>query len=222
VLGVTQIGARFFAHRHSRAKEAIMIRICRGSALALLALPVAAPLVAQTAAPPPLRATQQIAAAVVAAPAEMRSDATVLGYGADGQLRPIRSGAGGMICLAPNPAQKEFHVACYHRSLEPFMARGRALRAAGLKGEQVDSARFSEIRTGTLAMPAQPAALYSLFGGTVDSATGKVTGAKPLFVIYVPGATPQSTGLPATPAEGVPWIMSAGTPRAHIMFVPTM
>ena len=52
--------------------------------------------------------------------------------------------------------------------------------------------------------------------------TGAVTGARPLFVIYVPGATPESTGLPATPAQGGPWIMSAGTPRAHIMFVPTM
>jgi len=190
-------------------------------ALAALLLPAGSP-AAQTTAPAPLRATQQIAAAVLAAPAELRSDATVLGYGADGQLRPLRTGAGGMICLAPNPAQSEFHVACYHRSLEPFMSRGRALRAAGLKGEQVDSARFAEVRAGTLAMPTQPAALYSLFGGSLDSATGAVTGAKPLFVIYVPGATPESTGLPATPSEGGPWIMSGGTPRAHIMFVPTM
>lgn len=183
------------------------------------ALAMSSLLSAQT---PALRANQQIAAAVLAAPPELRSDATVLGYATDGRLRPLRTGSGSMICLAPNPAQKEFHVACYHRSLEPFMARGRALRAGGLTGDQVDSARFAEVRTGALEMPAQPAALYSLSGGSLDPATGGVTGARPLFVVYVPGATPESTGLPATPVRGAPWIMSPGTPRAHIMFVPTM
>lgn len=197
-----------------------MTRPCWGLALTPCALAISSLLVAQTT--PPLRANQQIAAAVLAAPLEFRSDAAVLGYGADGQLRALRNGAGSMICLAPNPAQKEFHVACYHRSLEPFMARGRALRAGGLAGEQVDSARFAEVRAGTLRMPTEPAALYSLSGGSVDAATGAVTGAQPLFVIYVPGATPETTGLPTTPAKATPWIMSPGTPRAHIMFVPTM
>ncbi|HEX2449813.1 MAG TPA: hypothetical protein VHJ69_01660 [Gemmatimonadales bacterium] len=189
--------------------------------LATLATAGSAPLTAQTA---PLRATQQIAVAVLAAPPELRADATVLGYGADGQLRTLRAGTGGLICLAPNPAQKEFQVACYHRSLEPFMARGRALRAAGLEGERVDSARFAEVRAGTLEMPDHAAALYNMFGpaGSFDLATGRVTGAKTLFVVYIPGATPESTGIPETPAEGAPWIMAAGTPRAHIMFVPSM
>ncbi len=191
----------------------------RCAMLGALAVVAARPLSAQVA---PLRATQQIAAAVLPVPEELRAGATVLAYGADGQLRPIRTGSGAMICIGPDPSHTEFHVACYHRSLEPFMARGRALRAAGLKGEQVDSARFAEIRAGTLLMPAAPAALYSLFGGSFDPATGAAAGAKPLFVVYIPGATPETTGLPATPVQGGPWIMSPGTPRAHIMFVPTM
>lgn len=183
-----------------------------------------AALQAQDGGTPPLRATGQIAAAVLAAPPEFRATATVLGYGADGTLRTLREGSGGMICLAPNPAEKDFHVACYHRSLEPFMARGRALRAQGLKGEQVDSARFAEVRAGSLAMPGQAAALYQLFGkpGSFDPATGTATGAQSLFVIYVPGLTPEASGIPETPADDVPWIMSGGTPRAHIMFVPKM
>jgi hypothetical protein len=193
-----------------------------------LFLPVA--LGAQASAPPaaavrPLSEAAQIASAVQPLPAEFRADARVLGYreGRAG-LVTLRAGSGAFVCLASDPAATRFHVACYHRSLEPFMARGRALRTGGLKGEQVDSARFAEIRAGRLEMPKQPAALYSLSGpaGSFDPATGAVTGAKPLFVVYVPGATPESTGLPATPAQGAPWIMSAGTPRAHIMFVPTM
>jgi len=49
-----------------------------------------------------------------------------------------------------------------------------------------------------------------------------VKGARPLIVIYIPGATETSTGLSAKPAEGTPWIMFPGTPKAHIMFVPRM
>src|SRR6266705_383782 len=73
-------------------------------------------------------APQQIAAALLAAPKGLREDATVLGYTSEGTLVVLRKGTGPMICLASNPKEEQFHVACYHRSLEPFMARGRALR----------------------------------------------------------------------------------------------
>jgi len=35
--------------------------------------------------------------------------------------------------------------------------------------------------------------------------------------IAVPGATPQSTGLPDNGKQGGAWIMNAGTTTAHIM-----
>jgi hypothetical protein len=41
-------------------------------------------------------------------------------------------------------------------------------------------------------------------------------------VVYIPFATPGSTGLSATSVAGAPWIMYPGTPKAHIMFTPTM
>jgi hypothetical protein len=168
---------------------------------------------------------QQIASAVLPLPTEFRADAHVLGYRAGGrELVTLRPGTGAFTCLASDPAATRFHVACYHRSLEPFMARGRALRAAGVKGDQVDSARFGEIRKGTLAMPKTPAALYSLTGpvGSYDPATNTAAGARPLSVIYISGATAASSGLSATPAQGTPWIMFPGTPKAHIMLVPKM
>lgn len=172
-----------------------------------------------------LTAAQQIASAVLPVPSEFRADATVLGYGADGTLTTLRKGSGAFVCLADNPAQQRFHVACYHTSLEPFMARGRALRAQGItKHEQIDSVRFAEVKSGKLAMPAGPAALYSITGddGSYDVATSQVKGGRPLFVIYVAGATAESTGLSARPQEGTPWIMYPGTPKAHVMFVPRM
>jgi hypothetical protein len=177
---------------------------------------------ATPAAAPP--AAQQVAAAVLALPKEFRADARVLGYaGTAHELTTIRQGKGPFTCLANDPAGKEFHVACYHESLEPFMARGRALRASGVKDEQVDTVRFAEVRAGKLVMPKQ-ATLYQLFGpaGAFDAARGTARKAKPLIVIYMPGATVASSGLSAQPSDGLPWIMFPGTPKAHVMFVPNM
>jgi len=167
-------------------------------------------------------AAQQIAAAVLPLPAEFRASARVLGYDAAGKLTTLREGAGPFTCLASDPGGEQFHVACYHQSMEPFMARGRALRASGIRGEKVDTVRFQEVRAGKLVMPTRPAALYSLTGGQFDAAKGTAPGARPLYVVYIPGATGESTGIATRPAQNTPWIMFPGTPKAHIMFVPTM
>lgn len=170
-------------------------------------------------------AEEQIAQAVLPLPNDLRADATVLGYSSsDGVLKPLREGKGGMICLASNPRLPRWHVACYHKSLEPFMARGRQLRTEGVTGDQVDSVRFREAKSGALKLPTEPAMLYSLTGDrdAYDPATGTAPKARPLFVVYMPNATSQSTGLSAVPAQGTPWIMFPGTPKAHIMFVPRM
>lgn len=164
---------------------------------------------------------QQIAVAVLPLPPAMRAGATVLGYRTAGALVELRRGTNGMICLADNPAEERFQVVCHHKSLEPFMKRGRDLRAQGVTGGDVDSVRFREIRSGTLPMPSA-AALYSLTGGTWDPATNEVTGARPLYVVYLPGATPETTGVPAAPRGGAPWLMLPGTPKAHLMFTPQM
>jgi hypothetical protein len=190
------------------------IAACVGAALLSPALVLAQ---GQILAP-----ASQIQAAIAAAPAELRDGAGVWGYNDTKKLVKLREEKNDMICLASNPDAKDFHVACYHKLLEPFMARGRELRAQGVKGEQVDTVRFKEIKSGKLAMPQTPSALYTLTGGSFDSATGKVTGGKWLYVVYIPGATEKSTGITEKPAAGVPWIMYPGTPKAHIMFFTGM
>ena len=175
------------------------------------------------APPATVSAAAQIASAISALPEEFRATATVLGYAsASSKLDELRRGTGPYICLADDPSDDRFHVACYHSSLEAFMARGRELRAQ--KVANVDSARYAEIEAGKLKMPSQPAALYSLTGKpeAFDPATGAVTGARPLYVVYLPFATPETTGIPAKPGENTPWLMFPGTPKAHIMFVPRM
>lgn len=196
-----------------------MRALCFGLAGLLL---TASSIAAQAPAAPAAQA--QITGALAPLPEAFRGEAAVLGYRADRSgLTQLRAGGGAFVCLADDPGDERFHVACYHRSLEPFMARGRQLRAEG-RGAVVDSVRYAEIAAGTLPMPSQPAALYSLTGpaGSQDPATGQVTGARPLFVVYIPFATAESTGLPTTPMANAPWLMFPGTPKAHIMFVPEM
>lgn len=167
-------------------------------------------------------ADDQIAAAVLPLPADARATATVLGYGADGKLTTLRKGTGSMICLADDPKEQRFHVACYHDSMEPFMARGRELRTSGVTGTQVDTVRFREAKAGSLKIPNHPSSLYSLTGGTFDPVTKTAPGARWLYVVYIPYATAASTGLSDKPQENAPWIMFPGTPKAHIMFTPRM
>jgi hypothetical protein len=168
-------------------------------------------------------AEEQITQAVLPLPSDLRANASVLGYGADGKMVSLRNGSGGMTCLANNPQGTRFHVACYHKSLEPFMARGRELRTQGVINDQVDSVRFREAKEGKLKLPGAPALLYSLTGDkdAYDAATKTAKG-RSLFVVYIPYATSETTGLSAVPARGTPWVMNPGTPKAHIMFVPTM
>lgn len=172
---------------------------------------------------PRLSEAQQVASAVLPLPAQFRANARVLGYrNGSKALVPLRDTKGEFTCLA-TPPDAPLHLACYHSSLEPFMARGRELREKGTKDTQVDTVRFAEVISGKLAMPKHPAALYQLFGGTYDAAANTVSGARPLFVIYISGATAASTGLPDKPAAaGEPWIMFPGTPKAHIMLTPKM
>ena len=167
-------------------------------------------------------ATYQIAAAVTPLPDEMRAGAAVLGFTAPGKsLVMLREGKNDMICLLPEPESATFHAACYHKAMEPFMARGRALRASGVTGGQVDTVRFAEVKSGKLSVPTQPSMLYQIFGGTYDSVTAKASGGTSLFVTYIPFATPQTTGISARPSSTSPWIMFPGTPKAHIMYAGT-
>ncbi len=165
-------------------------------------------------------AEEQIANAVLAAPEPLRMGAEVLGYGADGTLVTLREGSPSnpLVCLADDPVRERFHVACYHRALEPYMSRGRELRAAGKDGSEAISIRQDEARQFTLLMPSHPAALYNLSAPARPSEPGREPEeAGRLFVIYVPGATTEELGLPPASSDGTPWLMYPGEPNAHIM-----
>lgn len=167
--------------------------------------------------PPP---AAQIAGAVLAAPEDRRAGAMVLGFDASGKLVTLRPGTNDQVCVADNPKVDGFNVACYHKGLDPFMARGRELTAQGITDDKVrDSTRWKEVDEKKLSIP-KDAFLTVLTGKSFDAASGQVAEAYTRWVVYVPYATGESTGLPTKPAPGVPWLMDPGTAGAHIMISP--
>lgn len=165
----------------------------------------------------------QIKTAVMAAPDEKQSEASVLGYDQKGELTLLREGTNEMICLADDPNGKGFSVSCYHSDLEPFMKRGRELKKEGKSFQEIFDIRESEAKNGKLKLPKDGVTLFVLTADAehYDSITGDVSDTFLRYVVYLPWATAETTGLPLKPSlPGMPWIMDPGTHRAHIMITP--
>lgn len=165
----------------------------------------------------------QIKAAVLAAPADKRDGATVYGYSPKNEFVVLRKGTNELICLTDDPAQKGLSVSCYHRDLDPFMERGRLLKKEGKKPGEILTMREQEVKGKKLMMPTHPSTLfaYSAKEENYNTTTGEVKDGYLRYVVYIPYATAESTGLPLkAEAPGMPWIMDPGTHRAHIMINP--
>lgn len=163
---------------------------------------------------------EQIAAAILAAPEDRRREAAVVGWKSDGSPVTLREGTNNMVCLSNNPAASRYSVACYHKDLEPFMARGRELSVEGINGRERTMKREQEVADGILPMPREARTLYVLSGDGFDPESGQIESPYLRYVIYVPYATPESTGLSTKGSAGTPWLMNAGTAGAHIMINP--
>ncbi|WP_162340876.1 hypothetical protein [Cyclobacterium salsum] len=165
----------------------------------------------------------QIKTAVLAAPETLREGSMVYGYDSRGNWAVLREGSNEMVCIADDPTAEGFSVACYHKQLEPFMERGRELKKEGKSFKEIFDTREAEAKAGTLQMPKEGATLYSLSAAAedYDALKGEVKNTYLRYVVYIPWATQESTGLALKPeAPGMPWIMDPGTHRAHIMINP--
>ncbi len=115
---------------------------------------------------------------------ELRENAAVLGYNPQGEIVKLREGKNELICLANNPNNTRFSVACYHRDLEPYMARDRELLAQKITGHKRDDIRWKEVSEGKLSLPREPRTLYVLTGTGFDATTNQMTDAYLRWVIY--------------------------------------
>ena len=165
---------------------------------------------------------QQISDAMQAAPPEKAAEASLMGYNAKGDLVVLKEGTNELICIADDPNKEGFHAVCYHKDLEPFMKRGRELKKEGKNPGEIDEIREKEVQSGKWKMPENPSTLHVLYGTNFTrNEKGEISGAKLRYVVYIPYATPESTGLPIRPlVPGGAWLMNPGTYRAHIMITP--
>lgn len=165
----------------------------------------------------------QIKTATLAAPEELREGTKVYGYDEKGELVVLREGTNYLVCIADDPSKKGISVSCYSVKLEPFMARGRQLAEEGKTEMQRREIRRQEAEAGELQLPDAPSMTYILSGSeeNYNPQTGELKDGHFRYVIYIPYATAESTGLPEKPfTPGMPWIMDPGTHRAHIMITP--
>jgi hypothetical protein len=170
-----------------------------------------------------LPADVQIRGALLAAPGPTQTGAKIYGYNDKKEFIVLREGTNEMVCLADDPAQEGFSAACYHKDLDPFMARGRELKKLGKSTKEILELREAAVKAGSLIMPKQPTTLYVHYASAADynAQTGEVKNGQFRYVVYIPYATAESTGLPLKPeAPGMPWLMDPGTHRAHIMISP--
>ncbi len=184
----------------------------------ILILLVLGPVISLTAQEIPSK-DWQIKTALMAVPKDYQDGAKVYGYDANGNFVTLQEGTNDYIALADNPKDDKFSTAAYHKELEPFMARGRELKAQGKEFKEIFDIRENEVKSGQLKMPDK--ATLCVFTGTVNEDTKEIENPYVRYVFYIPYATGASTGLPTTPTPpGHAWLMDPGTHRAHIMITP--
>ncbi|WKK64638.1 hypothetical protein [Lutimonas zeaxanthinifaciens] len=170
-----------------------------------------------------LTAAQQIASATQVVPKAGRDEATVYGYSESGEFMTLREGTNEFVCIANNPKKNGFQIVAYHKSLEPMMSRGRELDSEGKSREEKEEIRSKEAESGKMSLPEAPATLHIYHGADAyfNTETNKIVNGKFRYVVYIPYATQESTGLSLAPNEpGHPWLMFPGQYNAHIMITP--
>jgi hypothetical protein len=164
-----------------------------------------------------------VATALMAAPEGSRDSCKVIGFNMAGEFVTFREGTNEFVVIVDDHTRSGFNAACYHKDLEQFMARGRELRAEGKTAVEIFDIREAEAKSGELDMGKPGSTLHIYYGPDTeyDPETSKVENAIYRYVVYLPFATAESTGLPETPVSpNHPWIMNPGTHRAHIMISP--
>jgi len=176
-------------------------------ALAVLgALAVSLPAWAQAPAP-----ADAIDKALLAAPANMKNDATVVAFKPDYTYETIKKGTNTMVCFDRSglPGQQPFSVECTSLGNLPRVAQNLKFEAETDRTKRQAALDAAE-KDGSRVKPEYGSVWYRLQGKDKDTARMHMT-------VAVPGATTQSTGLADNPKQGGVWIMNAGTSTAHLM-----
>ena len=149
--------------------------------------------------------------ALTAAPANLREGATVIKWKPDYTYETLRKGTNRLACYDRSgfPLQQPFSIECTSIANLDRVAQNMKAEALGDKAKSEAMLDAAE-KNGTRVKPEFGSVWYHVSGADKDHTRQHVT-------IAVPGATPQSLGLPDNAKQGGVWIMNAGTTTAHLM-----
>lgn len=159
-------------------------------------------------------APTEVEQAVLPLPDDLKAGAGVFKYDPkSGERVVLKKGTNAVECT---PRGADGFTWCYNvvtAARRDFSAR---LRAQGKSDAEAAAAVAAATKAGTLTPTPFGTMSYRLYG--------KKDRIQLLWVLSVPGATPESIGVSdgsqrdeALKGEGVPWLMLPGTPGAHIM-----
>ena len=159
-------------------------------------------------------AADEVAQATLPLPEDLRAGATVYKYDAKtGERVVLRKGSNFVECM---PRGEDGFTWCYNKSTASRRDFTAKLRAQGKSDKEITDAVSEAMKAGKVRPTPYATMSYRLYG--------KADRIQLLWVLSVPGATPETIGVSegsqrdeAIGGDGRPWLMLAGTPGAHIM-----
>jgi hypothetical protein len=165
--------------------------------------------------PPPLEpgASQaDVDKALLAAPGNLKNQATVIKWAPDHTYTTLRKGTNTLVCYDRSgfPIQQAFSVECTQMGNLDRVKQNMTVEAD--TGDRAKAeAKFGDLeKAGQRVKPEFGSVFYHWQGPDQDRARGHMT-------IAVPGATQATLNLPENGRGGGVWIMNAGTTTAHLM-----
>ena len=164
--------------------------------------------------PPPLEAgasQADVDTALLAAPANLKDQATVIKWKPDQTYTTLRKGTNRLVCFYRSgfPLMPAFSVECTSLGNLDRVAQNQKTEALGDRAKA--QAAFDELeKAGTRVKPEFGSVFWHFQGPDKERA-------RPHMTVAVPGATMASLGLPENGRGGTAWIMNPGTTTAHIM-----
>ena len=165
------------------------------------------------APPPPLEpgASQaDVDKAVLAAPAQLRNQATVIKWNpSDWTYTTLRKGTNTIVCFDKSglPGQLPYSLECTMLGNLPRVTQNMKFEAMGDKKQAMLEAAEKD---GSRVKPEFGSVFYNFGGPDRERARLHMT-------VAVPFATEKTLGLPENNKTGGVWIMNAGTSTAHLM-----
>ena len=156
---------------------------------------------------------ETIERALAAAPTRAREGAAVIKWNPDHSYETLKEGTNAMVCYDRSGelgTRAPFAVQCTNTANLDRVAQNRNFRAESADTEAMQAMLDAAEADGTRVKPEFGSVFIAMNGPDQASAGTHTT-------IAVPGATPESIGLPDNPRQGGAWIMNAGTSTAHIM-----